>query len=170
MTNSLARRIKPDLIYPPFLTLYLDTLAACEARGVVYFATFGTRTYEEQNALYAQGRTTPGKIVTNARGGQGAHNFGLATDSTHDSDSDEANGLQPDWQAENYAVLREEGERRGLVSGASFKSADWPHLQLAGYVTGADLAPLAAIYEATPGDVLAKLAAVWAHLDALAVG
>ena len=124
MPAALVRRINLDLIYPPFLALYLDTLAACKARGVVYFATFGTRTYEEQNALYAQGRTAPGKIVTNARGGQGAHNFGLATDSTHDSDADETNGLQPDWKAENYTVLREEGEKRGLVSGASFKSAD----------------------------------------------
>lgn len=40
----------------------------------------GTRTYAEQNALYAQGRTAPGKIVTNARGGQSNHNFGLAWD------------------------------------------------------------------------------------------
>ena len=40
----------------------------------------GTRTYEQQDALYAQGRTTPGPRVTNARGGQSNHNFGLAWD------------------------------------------------------------------------------------------
>ena len=40
----------------------------------------GTRTYAEQNALYAQGRTTPGSIVTNARGGYSFHNFGVAFD------------------------------------------------------------------------------------------
>lgn len=42
--------------------------------------TCGTRTIEEQNALYAQGRTKPGKIVTNAKGGYSIHNFGLAFD------------------------------------------------------------------------------------------
>lgn len=42
--------------------------------------TQGLRTIEEQNALYAQGRTKPGKIVTNARGGSSYHNYGLAVD------------------------------------------------------------------------------------------
>jgi len=40
----------------------------------------GLRTIDEQNALYAQGRTTPGQIVTNARGGSSYHNYGLAID------------------------------------------------------------------------------------------
>jgi peptidoglycan L-alanyl-D-glutamate endopeptidase CwlK len=40
----------------------------------------GLRTIDEQNALYAQGRTTPGAIVTNARGGSSYHNYGLAFD------------------------------------------------------------------------------------------
>lgn len=40
----------------------------------------GLRTIEEQNALYAQGRTKPGNIVTNARGGSSYHNYGLAID------------------------------------------------------------------------------------------
>lgn len=40
----------------------------------------GLRTIEQQNALYAQGRTKPGKIVTNARGGSSYHNYGLAMD------------------------------------------------------------------------------------------
>lgn len=40
----------------------------------------GTRTYEEQNELYAQGRTKKGSKVTNAKGGYSWHNFGLAFD------------------------------------------------------------------------------------------
>ncbi|HVR40235.1 MAG TPA: M15 family metallopeptidase [Thermoanaerobaculia bacterium] len=40
----------------------------------------GTRTYAEQDALFAQGRTTPGKKVTNAKGGESNHNFGIAWD------------------------------------------------------------------------------------------
>ena len=40
----------------------------------------GTRTYAEQDALYAQGRTKSGAKVTNAKGGFSLHNFGLAFD------------------------------------------------------------------------------------------
>lgn len=40
----------------------------------------GLRTIEEQNNLYAQGRTAPGKVVTNAKGGKSYHNYGLAID------------------------------------------------------------------------------------------
>lgn len=41
----------------------------------------GTRTYAEQNARYKQGRFgNPGRKVTNARGGQSNHNFGVAWD------------------------------------------------------------------------------------------
>lgn len=40
----------------------------------------GTRTYAEQNEIYASGRTRPGPRVTNARGGFSNHNFGIAFD------------------------------------------------------------------------------------------
>jgi len=40
----------------------------------------GYRSIEEQNRLYALGRTKPGRIVTKARGGYSWHNFGLAAD------------------------------------------------------------------------------------------
>lgn len=42
--------------------------------------THTLRTFAEQDALYAQGRTKPGSIVTYARGGQSYHNFGIAID------------------------------------------------------------------------------------------
>lgn len=55
-------------------------LAALSGHGWVVRLISGTRSYAEQDALYAQGRTAPGKIVTNARPGQSWHNFGLAVD------------------------------------------------------------------------------------------
>jgi len=42
--------------------------------------TQGFRSKAEQDRLYAQGRTTPGAVVTNARGGESWHNYGLAVD------------------------------------------------------------------------------------------
>ncbi|MDP9139514.1 MAG: M15 family metallopeptidase [Pseudomonadota bacterium] len=40
----------------------------------------GLRSYAEQDALYARGRTQPGPKVTNARAGYSNHNFGIAFD------------------------------------------------------------------------------------------
>lgn len=40
----------------------------------------GTRTFAEQDELHRQGRDKPGPKVTNARGGQSNHNFGVAWD------------------------------------------------------------------------------------------
>jgi peptidoglycan L-alanyl-D-glutamate endopeptidase CwlK len=48
--------------------------------GITIKVISGLRTYEEQNDLYGQGRSKPGKIVTNARGGYSNHNFGIAFD------------------------------------------------------------------------------------------
>ena len=42
--------------------------------------TQGFRSFEEQQKLYAIGRLTPGKKVTNAKAGQSIHNYGLAVD------------------------------------------------------------------------------------------
>lgn len=48
--------------------------------GIVIKAISGLRSYDEQNSLYSQGRTTDGNIVTKAKGGYSNHNFGLAFD------------------------------------------------------------------------------------------
>jgi peptidoglycan L-alanyl-D-glutamate endopeptidase CwlK len=51
-----------------------------EQLGATVRIICGNRTYTEQDALYAQGRSKPGRIVTNARGGWSNHNFGTAWD------------------------------------------------------------------------------------------
>lgn len=94
----------------------------------------GLRTIDEQNALYAQGRTKPGKKVTNAKGGQSYHNYGLAIDFcllindkeiswslTEDRDNDK----QADW----FEVINT-FKKYGWSSGADWKSfKDYPHLE-----------------------------------------
>ncbi|WP_428357535.1 D-alanyl-D-alanine carboxypeptidase family protein [Methyloprofundus sp.] len=51
------------------------------SQGVNVKIISGTRTYEEQNKLFRQGRYgNPGRKVTNARGGKSNHNFGIAWD------------------------------------------------------------------------------------------
>lgn len=55
-------------------------LADCQAAGIDVLVTCGFRTNAEQALLWAKGRDVPGKIVTNARPGLSAHNYGLAVD------------------------------------------------------------------------------------------
>lgn len=52
----------------------------CKARGIDVIITSTFRDFESQNALYAQGRSTPGHIVTNAKGGDSYHNYKVAFD------------------------------------------------------------------------------------------
>ena len=55
-------------------------IAACAAEGIDLLVTCTYRDPAEQARLYAQGRTTPGKIVTNARPGQSFHEYRVAYD------------------------------------------------------------------------------------------
>ena len=57
-----------------------ELLAEAERADIPLTVTGTLRSMETQAALYAQGRTTPGRIVTNARPGYSYHNFGLAID------------------------------------------------------------------------------------------
>ena len=60
--------------------LLRSAVAAAEGLGYVLKVISGTRSWAEQDALYAKGRTAPGLRVTKARGGYSWHNFGLAFD------------------------------------------------------------------------------------------
>jgi len=53
---------------------------ACKTQGIDILITSTYRDFESQAALYAQGRTAPGKIVTNAKPGQSWHNWKCAFD------------------------------------------------------------------------------------------
>ena len=52
----------------------------CKAEGIDVLITSTYRDAESQNELYAQGRTTPGKVVTKANAGQSYHNWKVAFD------------------------------------------------------------------------------------------
>ncbi len=69
-----------DDLHALFKPKALAFVEAARAAGldVLIYCTY--RSPEEQSELYTHGRTAPGPIVTNARAGQSAHNFGLAFD------------------------------------------------------------------------------------------
>ena len=83
----------------------------------------GFRTYAEQDALYAQGRTTGGSIVTKAQGGFSNHNFGLAFDIVGVTNGKLDYNL--DWKS-----LSTLGNSKGFEWGGEWKFKDMPHFQM----------------------------------------
>jgi len=83
----------------------------------------GYRSIEEQNRLYALGRTKPGRIVTKARGGYSWHNFGLAADYAFIS------GGQLTWDGP-WRIFGRIARECGLEWGGDWrKFPDRPHVQ-----------------------------------------
>jgi peptidoglycan L-alanyl-D-glutamate endopeptidase CwlK len=111
---------------PELQQLAIQFLDACEKQGISVCIYYGFRTHDEQAALYAQGRTTPGKIVTNAKPGQSAHEApGCAFDA-----APLING-KIDWNSNLFDTMGPIGESVGLVWGGRFKTiCDRPHYQL----------------------------------------
>ena len=87
----------------------------------------GTRSYEEQNALFRQGRFgNPGPRVTGARGGQSWHNFGIAWDIGVFEGGEYMTTPEP------YERAAKVGMNEALTWGGDWKSfQDRPHYQLA---------------------------------------
>lgn len=71
---------KLEDLHPKVKTLCEQFIASCAKHNIDVLITSTYRDAESQNALYAQGRTTAGKIVTNAKGGQSFHNWKVAFD------------------------------------------------------------------------------------------
>lgn len=101
--------------------------------GIEVKLTCGYRSIEEQNRLYAQGRTSPGRIVTNARGGSSWHNYGLAADYAF------VVGGQITWNGP-WHVFGRIARECGLEWGGDWKKfPDRPHVQ---FRKGATLAQM----------------------------
>jgi len=118
----------PDLknLHPVLQEKANQFIALCKAKGIDVAITQGFRTIAYQNSLYAQGRTTVGKIVTNCKGGQSPHNYGLAFDFVILT-----NG-RADWDSrnKNWGIAGSIGESLGLTWGGEWtKFVDLPHLE-----------------------------------------
>lgn len=65
---------------PKVQKLCKEFIQRCDKEGIDVIITSTYRDFESQNELYSQGRTKPGKKVTNAKAGQSFHNFRVAFD------------------------------------------------------------------------------------------
>lgn len=117
-----------DDLKPEIRPLVDTFLASCITAGLDVLVTCTLRTDAEQTALYARGRTTPGRIVTRAKAGQSAHNYGLAIDVVP-----MVNG-KPDWEEADpvWKTIGQLGQAAGLTwLGASDSTfPEEPHFEL----------------------------------------
>jgi peptidoglycan L-alanyl-D-glutamate endopeptidase CwlK len=119
--------------------------------GITVLLICTYRSSEEQDRLYAQGRTAPGRRVTNLRGGKSRHNatlpgtdtpaaeafdvvplrggkpvWGTGGAGTNEDSSDDATNDLEVWQR-----VGAHGEAVGLVWGGSWTSfKDYPHFEM----------------------------------------
>jgi len=120
-------------LHPSLQLLALEFLRRAYAAGVPVIVASGTRTPAEQAALYAQGRSVPGDIVTPRRPGGSLHQYGLAFD-VAPIDPRARDGLGAVlWPFPNDSALWLRlgaiGEALGLVWGGRFEEPDLPHFE-----------------------------------------
>jgi len=94
------------------------------------FLTCTHRTNEEQTALYAIGRTVPGKKVTNAKAGQSKHNSlpSLAFDVAFKNPGGSLN-----WDVKLFKLLAEKLKQvePNIIWGGDFRTfVDRPHFEI----------------------------------------
>lgn len=132
-----------------FVAFIIDAKELVAKEGLDYKIICGTRSWDQQAALYAKGRTAPGPKVTNAKPGSSMHNFGLAIDcgvfkgKVYMDDSTPADKKIADLMHKHASTLC---AKHNLRWGGNFKSLyDAPHFE---YNTPYSLGELCARREA----------------------
>ena len=120
--NSLRYRPKTT---QPLVQRQADKIVSEMARlGHPVRIVQGYRSIEEQNRLYEQGRTTTGAVVTNAKGGQSFHNYGVAVDFVF---------VKEGWNATDtlWQLLGKVGKAQGFEWGGDWQGfVDRPHFEM----------------------------------------
>jgi len=122
---------KIEDLHPHVQTRCENFLAECKKSGIDILITCTYRDIAAQNALYAQGRTTLGHVVTDARGGQSFHQYCVAFDTVPI-----VNG-KPIWDNEQtWLSIGHIGKCCGLEwAGDWIHFKEKPHFQFTGGLT-----------------------------------
>lgn len=143
-----------------------EVIKELHEEGIYVGVAQAMRTFAEQNALYAIGRTKPGRIVTNARGGQSNHNYGVAVDLfIYPGTFAKAEFLEPSDSRMKKIVAAM--KKRQMKWGGDWNFKDYPHFELYSKVAGQakpDLSnvpavkPSSSVYIVKSGDTLSEIA------------
>jgi len=125
-----------DDLLPPVKERVEKFLNAAKDAGIDLLITSTYRDNASQNVLYAQGRTTPGKKVTNAKAGQSWHNYRCAVDVVP------VVAGKPRWDVKDevWQQVGALGKAAGLEWAGDWKKfKEYPHFQYTGGLTLAQL-------------------------------
>lgn len=118
-TNSRINKLHPKIRDD-----FRAAINECEKQGMKVRLASGYRTFEEQKAIYAKGRTTKGKIVSKAKPGQSYHNYALAGDVV------EIKFGKALWKNPKWELIGSIFEKYGFTWGGRWKKfLDRPHMQ-----------------------------------------
>ncbi len=119
-------------VHPVLIAKVQAIIAAMGELGFVLMVTDGVRTVAQQQKLYAQGRTAPGRIVTRADG--------VTTRSNHQPHADDWGHAvdccfvvagKPSWDESNpWPLYGEMAKAIGLKWGGDWSTPDRPHVEL----------------------------------------
>lgn len=120
-------------LHPDLRVLHPRWEAACEAAGVTVLTTCTYRSQAEQDELYAQGRTKPGRKVTWTRTSRHSETLNGHPAATAWDFVPLVNG-KPVWSAADPAwrIAGREATKLGLEWGGDWSAAqrDLPHIQM----------------------------------------
>ena len=126
---------KVEDLHPKVADLCRKFINACDKEGINVLITSTYRDHASQDALYAQGRTAPGRKVTNARAGSSWHNWRCAFDFVPI-----VNGKAMWDDHRTFIRCGEIAESVGLEWAGRWKSfSEMAHCQWTGGLTLADL-------------------------------
>lgn len=126
MVSDKITEYRIKLLHPSVRDAFRYFIEEAERRLIISLRIVqGLRTFAEQDALYAQGRTTPGPIVTYSPAGASYHNYGLAVDVAPLI----YGGQKLDWNYD-FNKLAPIGALYGLTWGGNFiKLKDLDHFE-----------------------------------------
>ena len=130
------------LLHPKLQIHIPQIIEECKAQGLPVLVTDGWRTRAEQDALYAQGRTKPGTVVTNVWYPNSAHNWGVAVDFCRN-----VKGREYDDTDNFFYRVAYVAKAHGFDWGGDWQNfKDKPHLQFREFMPGNSLAWLIKTY------------------------
>lgn len=114
--------------FEPFIT---QVEAFLSPKGVTVEVISGLRSWAAQAALYAQGRTKSGRIVTKARPGSSWHNYGLAIDLGLFKSGVYLDEKKPAEADKLYAEIGKMAAKLGIEWAGTWKTfTETPHFQV----------------------------------------
>lgn len=129
---DLASESRLALVIPELAEKIHATYELLLAENILIRVAQGLRTWADQAALYAKGRTLPGPEVTKSPPGYSMHQFGLAVDCMPSLNPPSGPyAIDGVAGSPRYVAMRAIAEAQGLISGSRWTSiVDWPHLQM----------------------------------------